>query len=133
MTNIQEVWKSISGYETRYEISNLGRVKSLVRNAKILIPGVDGRTGYAKIWLSGNDKVTMKYIHRLVAEAFVVNPNKKPHVNHKDFNRLNNSECNLEWVTPSENSNHSYLAGRFPHLKYLSGRGWETYHTRNKH
>ena len=66
---------------------------------------------YEKCVLKINDKPTMKYIHRLVAEAYLPNPDNKPEVNHKDGNKLNNSISNLEWVTISENRKHAYKTG----------------------
>lgn len=66
---------------------------------------------YQKCVLKINGKPTMKYIHRLVAEAFIPNPDNKPEVNHKDGNKLNNNVSNLEWVTLSENRLHAYKTG----------------------
>ena len=97
---MEEVWKDISGYEGYYQISNLGRVKS---KRKILKP-IKGE--YLKVGLSKNGKHNVQYVHRLVAELFVENINKKPQVNHKDENKYNNHANNLEWVTHKENMNY---------------------------
>ena len=110
-----EVWKDICGFEGRYQISNLGNVKSLPRkdkfckrdNEMILKTFVCG-SGYQEVILSKKRQRTPKLIHRMVAEAFVPNPDGKREVNHKDGNKFNNEWTNLEWVTPSENINHSY-------------------------
>lgn len=121
MTN--EVWKPIKGYEGRYEVSNLGNVRSLpvVRYqpsshkdvmmykrhpGKKLTPTENGH-GYLLVGLYDGGKGKNHYIHRLVAEAFVNNPDNLPNVNHKDFNRSNNSADNLEWVTQKENTMYS--------------------------
>lgn len=66
---------------------------------------------YEKVVLKINDKATMKYIHRLVAEAFIPNPQNKATVNHIDGNKMNNCVSNLEWATQSENNYHSYKTG----------------------
>ena len=109
-----EVWKDIPGYEGKYQISNKGNVKSLARNEKyckrpetMLKPFVCG-SGYLEIIFKVKQKRQAKLVHRLVAEAFVSNADGKKEVNHKDGNKLNNDYRNLEWVTPSENINHSY-------------------------
>lgn len=112
-----ELWKDIKGYEGRYQISNKGRVKGLPIDEKfckraeeiILKPFVCG-SGYQEVILSYNGKKKPKLIHRMVAEAFVSNPDGKREVNHKDGNKANNCYSNLEWVTPSENIKHSYAA-----------------------
>ena len=110
---MEEVWKDIDGYEGLYQISNLGRVKSLARNEMfckrpetILKPFLCG-SGYQEIILTKNAERKPKLIHRLVAEAFVPNTDGRREVNHKDGNKGNNVVANLEWVTPSENQKHS--------------------------
>ena len=100
---MQEQWKKIIGFEN-YEISNLGQVKN--KNG-LIMKSWDDSHGYSDIKLKGNDGVTKhKKVHRLVAEAFILNPNNKKEVNHKDFDTKNNNKNNLEWVTPKENVNH---------------------------
>jgi len=109
-----EIWKPIKGFEKSYKVSSLGRVKSLtrmVRHAKgglkrvverILTPNIHN---YCMVSLgSGRSRL----IHRLVANAFIPNPQNKPCVNHKNGNKLDNRLENLEWVTYSENERHSY-------------------------
>lgn len=104
-----EIWKDIAGYEGYYKVSNLGRVKSLnYRNKgyeQILKPKKHNK-GYLQIQLMGNGNKTFT-IHRLVANAFLENPNNYPCVNHKDENKLNNHVDNLEWCDMKYNANYS--------------------------
>jgi hypothetical protein len=107
-----EIWKDIEGYEGYYQVSNLGRVKSLRRKTKsgnggfkyirerILRPG-NGE--YLTTPLVKNGVQKTHYVHRLVAIAFIPNPENKMDVNHKDFNKKNNNVGNLEWTTRKEN------------------------------
>lgn len=97
---MKEIWKGIEGYESIYQISNLGRIKSKI---KILSPHISN-CGYLRIILKNKHYS----IHRLVAKAFIPNPNNKPQVNHIDGNKTNNCVNNLEWVTASENQIHNY-------------------------
>lgn len=107
-----EKWKDIKGYERKYQISNTGKVKSLINNKNqireiplILKPYLD-EDGYEIIRLSKNCKSKAFKIHRLVAEYFVNNFDNKPNVDHIDTNRRNNNYTNLRWVTSKENSNN---------------------------
>lgn len=100
---MQEIWKDVVGFEGSYKVSNLGNVKSL-RNGKILIPSIT--RGYKRITLCKNGKIENKVIHRLVAEAFLNNPENYPCVNHKDENKLNNCVENLEWCDIKYNTNY---------------------------
>lgn len=96
-----EEWKDISGYEGLYEVSNLGRVR---RNGKILKPLKD--SGYLRAHLSKNGIAKKVLIHRLVAFAFIPNPNNYPEINHKDEDKTNNTVENLEWCSREYNINY---------------------------
>lgn len=102
---MKEIWKNIDGYKN-YKVSNLGRVKNIKRN-KILSPILKS-IGYVQFGLSENGKSRCELAHRLVAEAFIPNPENKPQVNHKDGIKNNNVITNLEWNTVSENSLHTF-------------------------
>ena len=104
-----EAWKAIDGYEGLYEVSNTGLVRSLSYNhtgrAKLLKPGNTGR-GYLSVKLCKDGKVRQMLVHRLVAEAFVPNPQSLETVNHKNEDKHNNNVSNLEWMTSVDNSNY---------------------------
>lgn len=111
----KEIWKDVVGYEGVYEVSNMGRVKRVgkYRNQcaewdsnHILRPGHKDNE-YLFVNLSKEGKNKIKYVHRLVAEAFLPNPKNKATVNHIDGDRTNNVVENLEWATYKENNNHS--------------------------
>jgi hypothetical protein len=128
-----EVWKAIKGYED-YEISNYGNVssnKTYRRKETLYMKVRDNGYGYLVVCLWKNNKRRNFYIHRLVANAFIDNPNSLPEVNHIDFNRHNNSVTNLEWVTRAENTNHSIGRGRHPRSLVFSSTG-EKYIYRRK-
>ena len=106
---MNEIWKDIVGYEGLYQISNLGNVKSLnyrrTGKERILNPGNNG-CGYLFVILCNNGKRKHFKIHRLVANAFLENPDNKSDVNHKDEDKTNNNVDNLEWMTRQENNNY---------------------------
>ncbi len=109
-----EVWKDIAGFEGCYEVSNLGNVKSLERRVlnnggmqrrheKILKAHSDKRQGHKMVMLCKDGKTYPRLVHRLVAEAFIPNPDNKPVVDHIDTDATNNRVENLRWVTQQEN------------------------------
>lgn len=123
-----EIWKDVKGFENLYQVSNLGRVKSLERvvngrwgkysvKSKLLTNYVS-KSGYIVVSLSKDGKVSYKKVHRLVANAFIPNPDNLPQVNHKDEVKTNNTvilnedgsvdfdKSNLEWCTPTYNLNY---------------------------
>ena len=104
----QEIWKPVAGFEN-YEVSNLGRVKSLnyshTGKEKILKP-FKRKDGYLQVILCRNGKVKKFSVHRLVATAFIPNPYGFEQVNHKDENKINNCVSNLEFCTPKYNTNY---------------------------
>lgn len=120
-----EIWKQIEGFEGLYEISSYGRVKTLRSSPKLksgdflsnsIECAIRNGKGYKTVTLYKNKVGKQLMVHRLVAKAFIPNPNNKPQVNHKDADKHNNNVDNLEWVTNLENKEHSVLNG-------LSGKG----------
>ena len=118
---MDEVWKDVKGYEGKYQVSNLGNVKSLLdkqlnKREMILKPSLSHK-GYLKVFLSKDSKKSSKTIHRLVAEAFIPNLENKKTVNHIDGNKANNRVDNLEWLSNSENQKHAWRLGLKQGLK----------------
>lgn len=113
---MEEVWRSVKDFEGIYEVSNLGRVRSLDREVPHKNLGIQRRKGkilsqkvhkgYLKVNLNKSGQKSQPFVHRLVAESFVPNPDNKIQVNHVDEDCKNNSCTNLEWCTPKENCNH---------------------------
>ena len=112
---MEEIWKDVEGYEGIYQVSNLGRVKSLARliepsNGKrpywiyeCIMSQYKESTGYMNVKLSKNGRHKSAFVHRLVAQAFHPNPDNLREVNHKDENKTNNRVDNLEWCSTSYN------------------------------
>ncbi len=106
-----EIWRKIDGLEI-YEVSSCGRVR---RNGTKYLSGSINNRGYIRYDLCLNGKRIAKSAHRLVADAFIPNPEDKPFINHIDGDRTNNNVDNLEWATNQENLSHAYSTlGRRP-------------------
>ena len=116
---VDEIWKDIKDYEGLYQVSNLGRIRSLDRLVKHAFKGysrLKGKIkpcrknthGYLNINLCKDGKAKTLLIHRLVAQAFLPNPDNLPEVNHKDENKENNRVDNLEWCTSLYNNSYSH-------------------------
>lgn len=116
---MKEIWRDIKGYEGLYQVSNLGRVKSLPRfrqshykggyySKTRIMRGEVTFNGYARVGLTKDNKTRKVRIHRLVAETFIDNPHNLEQVNHIDGNKNNNKVNNLEWVNRSQNMKHAY-------------------------
>lgn len=127
MNNSIEIWKDIEGYEGLYPVSNMGRIRSLDRIkpnsggqiAKGKIKSiVDNGNGYKIVNLYKGGTSRMKYVHRLVAEAFLANTHNYPQINHKDENKNNNKLTNLEWCSSEYNCNYGNHAqkARLSHI-----------------
>lgn len=113
---MNEIWKDVVGYEGLYKVSNTGKVKSMMfinnivqkPREKIIDIHVSKRNGRCYASLYKNTERKNCTVHRLVAKAFIPNPDNLPEVNHKDGNTLNNNVDNLEWCTKQYNSKHAY-------------------------
>lgn len=134
---ITEIWKDVRGFEGLYKASDLGRVKSVLKEVSchikykriqqevILKPSIKNN-GYAGYSLYKNGKVSYMSAHRIIAISFLENEDNKKEVNHKDGNRLNNKLENLEWNTRSENVYHSFLElNRSTGLGSIKARGFK--------
>ena len=115
---MQEIWKDIKNYEGLYQVSNFGNIKSLTFKNKqgtykreLILKKALGKNGYHKVILQKDRNRKTVSVHRLVAEAFIPNPENKKCVNHLDCNRTNNRIDNLEWCTHSENVRYGVKCG----------------------
>lgn len=102
-----EVWKPVLNYDGKYEVSNFGNLRKINQAKVSLLKTTKNCYGYHTIGLWKNGKVKQYRVSRLVAEAFIPNPDNKPYVDHIDTDKSNNIVTNLRWVTPKENSNNS--------------------------
>lgn len=117
---MQEIWKDVVGFEGLYKVSNFGNVMGMGKSwvcgmynkirtkPKSILPKSTNTSGYHQIWLSKNKNGKNYRVHRLVAEAFLENPENKKDINHKNGNKTDNGLDNLEWCTRSENVLHAF-------------------------
>lgn len=123
-----EEWRDIAGFEGVYQVSNLGRVKRIKAERRTrggyILKNIRQKIGYSSVNLSRSGKSAMYYIHRLVAEAFMPNPENKPEIDHIDGSRDNNKVDNLRWCTRKENQNFPIAKKRhgIATTKTLTGR-----------
>lgn len=111
-----EMWKAIQGTKGFIEVSDKGRVRSLLRGTpRILKTQADGK-GYLRLRVTIEREKTCFKVHREVAKAFIPNPDNLPQVNHKDGNKNNNCVSNLEWVTNKDNAHHAITNGLWDSL-----------------
>lgn len=121
---MNEIWKDILGYEGLYQVSNLGRVRSLdkrrwngrtwcIKKGRVL-RSCDNGVGYLVVNLKDEGVQHMQLVHRLVAKTFINNPEQLKYVNHKDLNKRNNEVTNLEWCTAKQNVHHARRNGHLP-------------------
>ena len=101
-----EIWQPVEGYEGLYEVSNLGRVKSLKYGKEKILKSWNNGKGYLFVSLCRNGKMKHFKVHRLVSTAFIPNPEGLPEINHIDENKSNNCLSNLEWCSHKYNSNY---------------------------
>jgi hypothetical protein len=116
-----EIWKDVIGYEGIYKVSSLGRIKRISKNhlcnlryqGEYYLKPLDNGKGYLRMKLSNNGTSKRVMLHRIIAEAFITNPENKKVINHINCNKKDNRIENLEWCSQSENVLHSVKLGRW--------------------
>lgn len=126
---MEEVWKDIVDYEGIYQISDMGRIRGFSKFGTTYLSLKPKKTGYVCVGLLKDGVRTDKRVHRLVASAFLPNPEKKPYVNHKKGIKHDNRVTELEWSTESENDIHAYQTGLRKSPKAWTGK---TGHNHNR-
>lgn len=134
---MEEIWRDIEGYEGRYQVSSQGRIKrsasvtsgrwGTMHLSELVMKATPDDEGYLSVGLTKGRKQIFYRVHRLVAQAFIANPDNKPFVNHVDGVKYHNEATNLEWCTNSENMLHALNHGLFKpdrtHLASISHLG----------
>lgn len=129
----EEVWKDIKGYEGLYQVSNKGRVKSLSRTVsrkrfgdyekpESILKNQKHSGGYMKVSLCADNKITNKFVHRLVGEAFLEKIESQDQINHKNEDKTDNNTGNLEWCDGFYNNNYGTKTERQKDSEYLKGK-----------
>lgn len=141
---MEEIWKPVKGFEGYYEVSNLGNVRSIdrivldtVRNCERLLKGKiltqrDNGSGYKGVMFCKEHKLYNKYVHRLVSEAFIPNPDNLPQINHKDEDKSNNRVDNLEWCSQLYNNIYGSRMERQVNTRKLKNEHPELFKTEEK-
>lgn len=115
---MNEIWKSIPDFDGWYEASNLGRIRRVKPGRSTFIGRIcqthKSRDGYLRVHLFMNGERCQELVHRLVASAFIPNPSNRPHINHKNGIKSDNSLDNMEWATAAENIKHACQTGLNP-------------------
>jgi hypothetical protein len=114
---MQEIWKDIVGYEGLYQVSNFGRVYSIEKDMFFSCGAKCKNNNYVHVILYKDGMPKQHCVHRLVAQAFIPNPDNLPIVHHIDTNKKNNCVNNLQWCTQKENVTHCIESGKF-------GKSW---------
>ena len=141
---LMEIWKSVKGFEGFYEVSDLGRVRSVKRTVlykdgrmfkyeSVLLKKTKDPRGYLQVGFNKNGKKSTHRIHRLVAENFIFNNSNDKEVNHIDGVKENNRLDNLEWVTSSENTKKGYELGLFEKARKKASERWRGHTLGAKH
>ena len=129
---MEEEWRDIEGYEGRYQVSNLGRIRSFKgqysKNKIIILKLCINNRGYSVVSLSKNNKHKSYKVHRLVAQAFIPKIDNKSQINHINGNKQDNRVSNLEWCTYSENMYHAWETGL---NKGVTGQRFSEEHKKN--
>lgn len=112
-----ENWKAIPGTNGKIEVSDMGRVRSLLRGEPYILKATADKKGYLRLRVTINREKFSYKVHREVAKAFILNPNNLPQVNHIDGNKANNAVSNLEWCTNKENAHHALRTGLWTQFK----------------
>lgn len=111
---MEEIWRDVIGYEGLYEVSNCGRLRTTRKiigtgyREPIIMKQLTTFRGYKRVSLSKDCHYKIHFSHRLVAQAFIENPQDKPYINHKNGIKDDNNVANLEWVTSKENTKHAF-------------------------